>query len=546
MSSSKAFLRHYVLERDCFDEFEMEENEANASKKASMKRCLNLFDLFLMGVAAIVGAGIFVVTGIQAKNNAGPGIIISYALAGFAAIVTAICYAEFATELTITGGTFVYLTKLWGRAFGWFIAINVLLEYMLASSTVAIGWASYMASLCGQPGNFFQISVGSSGFHLNPMAAGLVILLSVLLIFGVKETFWLNSATVVISIVTILITVGAGGSKVDSANYTKGGFLPYGFSGVFTATSSVFFAYIGFDQITQSAEEAAKPKRDIPLAIISSTLFATCLYMAMATVIVGMVYYPEISSSVPFADAFKAVGMNWASYVVSVGAVAGTFNTVLVSVFSLQRIVVVLARTDLIPSVLGKIHPKTKTPVVAAVFCGLLCAVLSFCVPLEVLADAVSMGTLTAFSFVCLGVSYRARYQPGCATPIWKALLPSVVSYGGAVGAGFSYGISKGAAWPVTAAFVGLWFVGTGLFYIAPVVYTPTGFRVPFNPWISSFGVLCSVFLIGTLNEATWFVWLYAQAAGLIVYVTYGYVKYVKWTKAQLPSAADASVMVKE
>jgi len=523
----------------------MEEQEVNAKQKAGMKRCLNLFDLFLMGIAAIVGAGIFVVTGLQAKNNAGPAIIVSYGMAGVAAMITAICYAEFATELTITGGTFVYLTKLWGRAFGWFIAINVLLEYMLASSTVAIGWASYLASLCGQRGEFFVVTAGST--HLNPMAAALVILLSILLIFGVKETFWLNSATVIISILTILITVGAGGSKVDVANYTKGGFFPFGFSGCFTATSSVFFAYIGFDQITQSAEEAAKPKRDIPLAIILSTGFATCLYMAMATVIVGMVFYPEISSAVPFADAFRSVGMNWAAYVVSVGAVAGTFNTVLVSIFSLQRIVVVLARTDLIPSILGSIHPKTQTPVIAAVFCAVICAVLSFVVPLEVLADAVSMGTLTAFSFVCLGIAYRARYQPGCATPLWKVLLPTFITYGAAVGMGFSYGLTKGTAWPVVVAFAGVWLIGTCLFYLAPVIYHPTGFRAPFNPWLPSFGVLCSVFLIGTLNHATWFVWLYAQAAGLVVYVLYGCVKYFKFKQEELPfRTADASMVVKD
>lgn len=542
MAPLRRFLHAYVADRTVFEhEIEEEHQEAEA-RKQSMKRVLNLFDLTMMGVAAIVGAGIFVLTGVQARNTAGPAVILSYLMAGVVAMIVALCYAEFATEVSVTGGTFVYTTRLYGRAIGWFIAVNVLIEYILMAATVSIGCSQYFATLIGLRADFFRVHTGAA-YALNPLAAGIVLLIMLGLILGVKETFWVNSATVIVSVLCIFITIGAGASKISPENYTP--FLPYGFSGSVSAASSVFFAYVGFDMIAQGAEESANPRRDVPMAVITSTGFCTLLYMAVSAVIVGMVHYTQISVAAPFADAFRQTpGYGWASYVVSVGAVAGTFNTVLVTLFSLQRICVVLGRTDLLPRILGRVNPRTKTPIVSCVVTGLLCAVLAFCVPLETLADAVSMGTLVAFSAVCLGVAWRARYTgPGCGTPVWKVVLPSALVYASSLGFGLSYSLSNGAsrAWPAWLAFFLAWVASTSLFHLAPTTYRPPSFAVPLNPWVPSIGVLFSVFLIAQLPRMTWMIWGFAVGIGMLVYVARGVVLYHRGWVGSAPALPDVA-----
>lgn len=501
-------------------------------KGSEMKRVLSLFQLTAFGISAIVGGGIFVVTGLQAKNNAGPAVMLAYIISGAIATLTALCYAEFASEVVITGGAFAYATMMYGKLIGWVVGANVMLEYLLAGSTVAKGFSSYFTTLIAQKSGSLQFCVHNCGdvnsaIIIDPIALAAVVILTLVMVFGVKESFWFNVGTVVISVIAILMCIFMGAPKVDRANYTvPNGFLPYGMGGVIKAASSVFFAYVGFDMIANGAEEAKNPKRDIPLATALCLGLCTLLYAAASTVIAGMVPYQQIDTNAPFSVALGKY-YPWAGYIVSLGACAGTFNSAFADLYAMSRLIVVMARCRLIPAWLASINARTESPIVATVITGAIVGVLAFFVPLEVLADLVSMGTLFAFTIVDLSVAVRARYAPDRNINKLRLIVPSALVVAGSCILGFGYYYKVHYAAYIVGAVT--FCVGTGLFYTLPVVYRPEGFAVPLNPILPCLGACASIFLIGSLGPKTWLPWLGAMAAAMVLFALNGLYQWKSW-----------------
>lgn len=501
-------------------------------KQNEMKRVLGLFQLVAFGMSAIIGGGIFVVTGIQAKTNAGPAVMLAYLLSGVVATLTALCYAELASEVVITGGAFAYATMMYGKLSGWLVAANTILEYLLAASTVAKGFSGYFTVLIGQPSGSLQFCVASCGnaasaIIIDPIALAAVVVLTLIMAFGVKESFWFNAATVVMSAVAILLCIFMGAPKVDNRNFTQpDGFLPFGFGGVVKAASSVFFAYVGFDMIANGAEEARNPRRDIPLATAVCLGICTLLYAAASTVIVGMVPYYEIDSNAPFSVAL-AKYYPPASYIVSIGACAGTFNSAFAGLYAMSRLMVVMSRCRLIPEFLARINPRTQGPIVATVVAGTIIGLLAFFVPLIVLADLVSMGTLVAFTVVTLSVAVRGRYVTDKGIPKWRLLVPSFLVVAGSclIGFPFYYRVH----WGIYVAGGALFIAGTIIFYTLPVVYRPEGFAVPLNPLLPCLGTLANIFLIGSLGPNTWVPWCYAMCACVVLFLLNGFYQQRAW-----------------
>ncbi|WIA30684.1 hypothetical protein OEZ86_000756 [Tetradesmus obliquus] len=502
------------------------------SKDKEMKRVLGLFHLSAFGVSAIIGGGIFVVTGIQAKSNAGPAVMLAYLLSGAVATLTALCYAEFASEVVITGGAFAYATMMYGKFFGWMVGANTMLEYLLAGSTVAKGFASYFTTMIGRPSGSLQFCVAACGSKtsaviIDPIALAAVVLLTAIMAFGVKESFYFNAATVAVSLVAIFLCIFLGAPKVNTLNYTQpNGFLPFGVGGVVKAASSVFFAYVGFDMIANGAEEARNPRRDIPLATALCLGVCTLLYAAASTVIAGLQPYMDIDSNAPFSVALGRY-FPWASYVVSIGACAGTFNSAFADLYAMSRLMVVLSRCRLIPEFLARVNPKTESPIVATIITGVIIGTLAFFVPLEVLADLVSMGTLFAFAIVDLSVAVRARYATGKGIPKWRVMAPSALVVIGSCLVGFPFFYQ--VHWGVILAGGVLFFAGTAAFYTLPVVYRPEGFAVPLNPFLPCLGTLANIFLIGSLGPSTWLPWLGAMAFAVLVFALNGLYQHRTW-----------------
>ncbi|WIA40660.1 hypothetical protein OEZ86_004366 [Tetradesmus obliquus] len=502
------------------------------TKDKEMRRVLSLFQLSAFGISAIVGGGIFVVTGVQAKLNAGPAIMVAYLISGLIATLTALCYAEFASEVVITGGAFAYATLMYGKLIGWMVGANTMLEYLLAASTVVKGFASYFTTLIGQPSGSLQFCVHDCGnsaaaIIIDPIALAAVVILTTILVLGVKESFWFNAFTVLVSLIAILLCIFLGAPKVNPANYTQpNGFMPYGFNNVVKAASSVFFAYVGFDMIANAAEEARNPRRDVPLATGFCLGLCTMLYAAASTVITGLVPYYNLDINAPFSVALGQF-YPWSSYIISIGACAGTFNSAFAALYAMSRLMVVLSRCRLIPHFLARVNPKTESPVVATILCGVIIGILAFFVPLEVLANLVSMGTLFAFGVVTISVAVRARYVTGNGTPKWRLIVPCALVVIGSCLVGFPYFYQ--AHWGIILAGGMLWIIGTLLLYTLPRVYRPEGFAVPLNPFLPCLGTLANIFLIGSLGPMTWLPWLGAMVLALLVYAANGWYQHRTW-----------------
>ena len=336
--------------------------EASDTKAGGLKRVLTAMDLTAIGVGAIIGAGIFVLTGTAARDAAGPAIMLSYVFAGFACILAALCYTEFATRLPISGSAYTYAYASVGELFAWIIGWDLILEYTIGSSTVAVGWTHYLSefvrglqgSVLGQPLHGEQwntqiiqplIALPVAGHSVNLAAAILVGLLSTLLCVGIKESARFNAVMVVIKLVVVLFVIFAGSAWVKPEHWHP--FFPFGVQGVFAGAALTFFAYIGFDAVSTAAEEVKNPQRDLPIGIIASLVICTVLYVAVAAVITGMVPYQQIDAGAPLAAAFGSVGNVLAQKLIGLGGFVGLTTVVLILLMSQPRIYYSMARDGL-------------------------------------------------------------------------------------------------------------------------------------------------------------------------------------------------------
>ena len=433
-----------------------------------LRRSLGPLNLTALGIGSIIGTGIFVLTGTAASQNAGPALVFSMIISAIGCAFSGLCYAEFASMVPVAGSAYTYAYATAGELFAWIIGWDLILEYALSTSTVAVGWSGYFVSLLRDAGIIIPASLAAP--PLNLPAAFVVALVATLLVIGIKESADTNTLLVGVKAMVLVVFVVAGAAYVNRANLTPivppnaGEFGRFGWSGVLRGAGVMFFAYIGFDAVSTAAQEAKNPARDMPIGILGSLAICTVLYVLVAIVLLGIVPYQKLNVPDPLAVGIDATGLKWLSPVIKIAALFGLFSTMLVTLLAQTRIFFSMSRDGLLPPIFAAVHPRFRTPHLSTIVTGTIIAVVSTLTPIDVLAQLVSIGTLLAFVLVSVGVVILRRTVPDAPRP----------------------------------------------------------FRTPGVPWIPLAGAaICLAQMIG-LPSATWerlLVWL---VAGLAMYVVYG------------------------
>jgi APA family basic amino acid/polyamine antiporter len=391
-----------------------------------LKRSLTAWDLTLLGIGAIIGTGIFVLTGTAAANQAGPAIVMSYLAAGIACAFAALCYAEFASMVPIAGSAYTYAYASLGEIVAWLIGWDLILEYAVGSMTVAIGWSGYMQRLLQGVDVTLPVwmsaapSATTPGAIINLPAVIIVLFIMILLVIGVRESARFNALMVAIKGAAIVFFIVAGAAYVRPENWTP--FTPYGWSGVFAASAVVFFAYIGFDAVSTTAEEAKNPRRDLPIGIIASLVICTLLYLSVAAILSGIIPVLQYRTdqqflNAPVAYALAVINQDWAAYLVSAGAVAGITSVLLVMLMSQPRIFFAMSRDGLLPPAVSKVHPRFGTPYITTIITCVAVALVAGLTQIQVVGEMTSIGTLFAFVVVSAAVIILRIQRPEAHRP---------------------------------------------------------------------------------------------------------------------------------
>lgn len=401
---------------------------SETKQDGGMNRVLGTFGLTMLGIGAIVGTGIFVLTGVAAANYSGPALIISFIIAALACGCAALCYAEFAAMVPVAGSAYTYGYVALGEFWAWVIGWDLILEYAFAVSAVAIGWSGYFNNILTNLG-----IVLPKALTLAPYDGGIVNLPAVLIlcviafinIHGVRQSATVNNIIVAIKLAVVALFLALGFSHVDAANWVP--FMPYGWSGVFAGASIIFFAYIGFDAVSTAAEEVKNPQKDLPRGIILSLVICTVLYIAVSAILTGMVPYLQFkTTAAPVAYALQLVGYHWGAAAVSVGAICGLTSVLLVMCLGQSRILFVMSRDGLLPRFFGHINQKTKTPVRSSLLVAVASSILAGLVPIGVVAEMVNIGTLGAFIIVSASVIILRKKAPDRVRPFRCPLVPLI------------------------------------------------------------------------------------------------------------------------
>ncbi|MGW7408074.1 amino acid permease [Streptomyces sp. NPDC054833] len=406
----------------------------------ALKKSLSALDLTVFGVGVIIGTGIFVLTGKVARENAGPAVSLAFVAAGVVCALAALCYAEFASTVPVAGSAYTFSYASLGELPAWIIGWDLVLEFALGTAVVAVGWSGYMRSLLDNAGwhlpDYLAGRDGAHGFGFDILAAGLVLVLTAILVIGMKLSARVTEVVVAIKVTVVLIVIVAGAFFITSANYKPfipkaqpveaggtlkapliqlmAGWAPsnFGVMGIFTAASVVFFAFIGFDVVATAAEETKNPQRDMPRGILGSLLICTALYVAVSIVVTGMQHYTDLSVDAPLADAFKALGHPWYAGAISFGAVIGLTTVCMILLLGQTRVFFAMSRDGLLPRFFSIVHPRFRTPHRPTILLGVLIAVIAGFTSLSELAELVNIGTLFAFVVVALGVIILRRTRP--------------------------------------------------------------------------------------------------------------------------------------
>ncbi|HEY7474140.1 MAG TPA: amino acid permease [Vicinamibacterales bacterium] len=429
---------------------------ASAESTHGLRRVLGPMNLISLGIGAIIGTGIFVLTGQAAATNAGPAIVISMLIAGVVSTLAALCYAEFASSVPIAGSAYTYAYATLGELVAWVIGWDLILEYALGAATVAVGWSGNVTSLLADFGMHFPAAISAAPGTVVRLAGGgtatavfnlpavlIALVVTALLVRGVQESATVNAVVVAIKVAIILLVIAAGAAFVRPENYVPfvppntGQFGEYGWSGIFRGAAVIFFAYIGFDAVSTAAQEARNPQRDMPRGILGSLAICTVLYVAVSLVMVGLVPYARLGGPAPMAVAVDhareaATGTAWSGLMsamatlVKIGIVAGLTSTIVVQILAQPRIFMSMAKDGLLPGWAARIHPRYGTPHLTTIVTGLIVAVAAGFTPISVLGNLVSIGTLFAFVIVSIGVLVLRRTQPDLPRPFRTPWVPFV------------------------------------------------------------------------------------------------------------------------
>jgi APA family basic amino acid/polyamine antiporter len=449
----------------------------------TLRRSLGPVNLTTLGIGSVIGTGIFVLTGTAASQHAGPGLVISMVIAAVACAFAGLCYAELASMIPVAGSAYTYAYATAGEIFAWIIGWDLILEYALSASTVAVGWSGYFVSFLGDlgihlpprltaaPEAVVTLADGATAHGLfNLPAACIVLLVAALLTLGIRESANTNTVLVVLKVAVLLVFVAAGAAYVRREHLTPfippntGEFGAFGWSGVLRGAAIMFFAYVGFDAVSTAAQESKNPQRDLPIGILGSLAICTVIYILVATVLIGIVPYARLNVPDPLAVGIDATGLTWLSPVIKISALFGLFSTMLVTLLGQTRIFYSMSRDGLLPAAFGRVHRRWRTPHVSTALTGVAVAIAAGLLPISVLSQLVSIGTLLAFVLVSIGVIILRRTRPELERP----------------------------------------------------------FRTPGMPWVPAIGIFVCLAQMAALPLETWvrlFVWL---ALGLGVYLGYG------------------------
>lgn len=390
----------------------------SATDGSALKRTLSAFDLTLMGMGAVIGAGVFVLTGVVAATQAGPAIIFSYMMAGLACVFAALSYAELAAMIGGCGSAYGYAYAGFGELLAWIVGWDLLLEYTVSVSAVSVGWSAYVGDVFSSLAVHFPKTLlhgPMDGGFVNVMALLIIMLLTLLLTFGMQGSKRFNHAMVAIKLSVIMAVIVVTSMAFKQENWVP--FSPFGWAGVVQGASLIFFAYVGFDAVATTAEEVINPQRSLPIGIVGSLFICTAIYIIVAACLTGAVPYHLLNVASPISHALLLLGNPAVAGLVGVGAIAGLSTVMLVLFYGLSRVFLAMARDGLLPSYFAKVDAKTHTPVRIIVCCGVFMALIAGWVPLGDLAELVNVGTLFAFAIVCTGVIVLRYTQPDAPRP---------------------------------------------------------------------------------------------------------------------------------
>lgn len=464
--------------------------DADDAHGPTLRRTLGPWGLTSLGIGAVIGGGIFVITGQAAADHAGPAVIVSFVLAAICSMFTALCYAEFATMIPVSGSAYSYAYATLGELMAWFIGWNLVLEYGVSASAVAVSWTGYFLSLLQHIGQLFHTDLSlpqaltnaplaftadrhliATGALFNLPAVAIVLLLTWICYVGIRESSVANALMVAVKVGLITLVILVGWRHIDPSNWHP--FVPeaqgnykYGWAGVLRGAAMVFFAYIGFEATSTAAQESRNPQRDLPIAILSSLAICTVLYIAMAAVMTGLTSYTLLGTDEPVVTALQGhPSLGWLRWLVEIGALLGLSSVVLVMIIAQPRIFMIMGRDGMLPKVFTRIHPRYRTPYLNTLITGAGIALLAAIFPLDVLGDMVSMGTLIAFIAVCAGVWILRHTRPEL----------------------------------------------------------PRTFRVPWAPLICTLGILSCIALLTTMAWYNWTAMGIWTLIGLVIYFGYGH-----------------------
>jgi APA family basic amino acid/polyamine antiporter len=432
--------------------------EADAQGERSLKRTLGAFNLITLGIGAIIGAGIFVLTGQAAALHAGPAVPISMALVGVACAFAGLCYAEMASAVPVAGSAYTYSYATMGELIAWIIGWDLVLEYAAGAATVGVGWSGHLVSLLNLFGIHLPANLTNSptvwctagqvqsavagcvhtglnltGALINLPAVFIVALMSTILVIGIKESARVNNVIVVLKVTIVLVIIFIGLQHLNPSNWKP--FIPpntgewgtFGWSGILRGAGLVFFAYIGFDAVSTAAQEAKRPQRDMPIGILGSLAICTLLYVAVSAVLTGIVPYNELNQAAPVAYAMEKIGAPyWVRVSIDVGAVLGLGSVILVMLLGQSRVFYSMSRDGLLGRWAGQVHPKFRTPYLSTIFTGIAVGIATGMLPLQLLGQLVNIGTLLAFVLVCAGVLILRKTRPDLERPFRTPLVPLV------------------------------------------------------------------------------------------------------------------------